>query len=1010
MFVAAMVMLACLSACTVEEPPFFVDLRDRPVYVKEGFSIEDTAGWNNHPESGWIRIEGRAPVRISETPLGKSRIFLSPLGGQVQEYAIALEFTMDGAVLNSIINDTSMIPGMYFAGLGDNWIIYLNGNKVQSEFHLDGEGRILSHRSWHDVYFPVDKFILREGTNVVTLRIAGSPDYVKTGMFYSGAYAAPYETIVQSHNEMPAIALGAIYLFLGCYFLLIFCNHRDVRYNLYYGLSSALFGIHGIVKSAAVYSLLPDSSILFRIEYGVVMLALPMLMAFVEQLCLRRIRPVTRLYGLVCFFFSLSAGIFSLQYGEDILMVWKISALAGCCYLFGYDVVYVFFSRAHAHWKKSPLPQPCRQNGFLRYCGKELVSTPLGNIFIGMVGLFITGLLDIFNSLFSHNGFILFKYGFFIFTLGLALILNGKIKDFFNRLNSLNRALEESNRNLEKKVRRRTRELEKQKKAAEKASGAKSEFLARMSHEIRTPMNAILGMVDLMLHGDVPGELYENVVTIKHAGTNLLSIINEVLDFSKVESGRLELMNSEYSLSSLLNDCIAVITIRFAKKQLLFTADIDPQLPDKLIGDENKIREIVFNLLTNAFKYTVSGSVTFKVSGEPRGNDQNNEDLFLRFEVKDTGIGIKKEDIPRLFDSFARFDLAKNRMIEGTGLGLAITNRLCRLMGGEITVESAYGSGSTFTALVPQKIRSKTPLVQVFSGKPPAEYPHKRAVTFAAPGARALVVDDITANLKVAGGFLSLYRIDTDTCTGGEEALELIQKNRYDLVFMDHMMPGMDGVEAVERIRALDARCSTVPIIALTANAVSGMKEYFLGHGFNDYLAKPVEIAKMDELLKKWIPPEKQAPPEPASKQAETAKPPVPENSPVLNSPILIEGIDVEQGLVNCSGSMEAYQEVLGSFLEDAEAKLQELKTFDAGAVTQMDNAGLQQFSKQTHAVKGVSSIIGAQALSEKAAALETAGEDGDTETIQRDFPDFYRDLEIITGRVRSCLETLWTT
>ena len=1006
MLVVAMAMLACLSACTVEKPSFFADLRDYPVYVKEGFSIQDTEGWNNHPESGWVRIEGRGPVRISETSLGQSRIFLSPMGGRVREYAIALEFTLNGTVLNSIINDTSMVPGMYFAALGDNWTVYLNGNEVRSEWYPEGEG-LRSHRSRHAVYFPVDKFILREGTNAVTLRIAGSPDYSKTGMFYSGPYyIAPYETIVQSHGETPSITLGAIYLFLGCYFLLIFCNHRDVRYNLYFGLSSALFGIHGIVKSAAVYSLLPDSNILFRIEYGVVMPALPILMAFVEQLSLHRVRPVTKLYALICFLFSLSGAIFSLQYGEDIFVVWKISALAGCCYLFGFDVVYVFFSRSRADWKKSLPKKPLNQNGFLRHCGKELVSTPLGNILIGMVCLFITGLFDILESLFGRNSYVLFKYGFFVFTLGLALILNGKIKAFSHRLNSLNRALEESNRNLEKKVRRRTRELERQKRAAETASGAKSEFLARISHEIRTPMNAILGMVDLMLHGDIPKELYEDVATIKHAGNNLLLIVNDVLDFSKVESGRLELVNSEYSLSLLLDDCIAVVTVRFAEKQLLFTADIDPLLPDRLIGDESKIREIALNLLTNAFKYTLNGFVAFTVRGERRGTGRKNgflkdEEIMLRLEVKDSGIGIKNEDIPKLFDSFARFDLTKNRKIEGTGLGLAITARICRLMGGEITVESVYGSGSTFTVLIPQKVQSEAPLVNVRKDKPQAEFRQKKAVTFAAPGIKALAVDDIAANLKVARGFLSLYRIETDTCTSGEEALELIQKNGYDLVFMDHMMPGMDGIETAARIRALD-RNSTIPIIALTANAVSGMREHFLEHGFSDYLSKPIEIAKMDEVLKKWIPPEKQVHMEhsdmkkiPISKQIETEP--------------LIEGVDVEQGLVNCNGSMEAYREVLGAFLEDVDAKLRELKTFEAGTVGQLDKAGLQQFSKKAHAVKGVSSIIGAQALSKKAAALEAAGKAGDTETVQRDFPDFYRDLETITERVRSYLETVRT-
>ncbi|GHV84405.1 hypothetical protein AGMMS50230_00130 [Spirochaetia bacterium] len=1107
-----------MSACTARrEPAFYISLRNYPVYIKSGFNPQDTKfdGFlEKEPrvlgarlsKLGWKIIEtgktGIKPVIIKDLDLDKEipgRIFLSPFGEKDREYTIVLRFVMDGKTMEKIQSDTRLMPGMYFASLGDNWAVYLNGNAVKSEMFLDSEGQIKSHRSWRQIHFPVDKLFLREGINTVTLHIVGPPNYASTGMFYTTPYyIAPYEYITRTHDETVIIALCAIYLFVGLYYFLIFINHRGSWHNLYYSCFSALLGIYSIARSSWIYSFIPDSNILAKIEYGTIFMAIPVLIAFVEHLSIQRMRLFTRMYTSVCIFFTLSCFIFSPEYGGDILTVWQVSTLLVITVFFGYDVLYIFFSLGYRDWKQ--LKKRPKKKSLWRYYLAELIHNPLGNILLSLTFLFAASLADILDSLFFHHGFAVSRYGFFIFTLSSALILNSKFTYLYQQLNQLNDALEESNTNLEETVRRRTGELEEQTRLAEFASRAKSEFLAQMSHEIRTPMNAILGMVELMLHKDIPDTVYENAVSVKHAGDNLLSIINDVLDFSKIESGKLEIVSTEYALSSLLNDCINIVKMRFSQKNLLFVVDADGKLPDKLMGDENRIRQILLNLLTNAFKYTPEGHVRFTVSGVVSAGDENG--IILSFAVHDTGIGIKDEDRDKLFDSFARLDLKVNQQIEGTGLGLAITRNLCRLMGGDITVESIYGSGSTFTVRIPQTLRDKVPLAEVtdprakpvlicdnrpliadsvrfslesmdvpvtvadhierffeelkkgqyafalcpscfavqtadfikeknllvksavlaargeiislqnipliampayvipladmLNGKSSADSQRKKRISFSAPGVQVLIVDDIITNLKVTKGLLSLYQMDVDTCTSGEEALRQVRKKTYDLILMDHMMPGMDGIEAARKIRSMGGTYSTVPIIALTANAVSGTREMFLSHGFNDYLAKPMELSKLANMAAKWIPREKQVRelPEFSAGPLAASTP----STPALPSFGVIEEINVEQGLIMAGGSMEAYREIAAAFLEDCEEKQKTLTK---------PEEDIRSFTVAAHGIKSGAAAIGAQGLSKKAAALEAAGKAGDLETIGQELPAFLEDMKIMTNKIHAILEAV---
>ncbi|MDR0946320.1 MAG: response regulator [Ruminococcus sp.] len=378
--------------------------------------------------------------------------------------------------------------------------------------------------------------------------------------------------------------------------------------------------------------------------------------------------------------------------------------------------------------------------------------------------------------------------------------------------------------------------------AVHAANVEKSHFLAKMSHEIRTPMNAIIGMSELIAREEISGAARDYLEKLKRSGNGLLSIINDILDFSKIESGKLELNCEKFKTENLINDVTSIIDIRADSKGLKFEISIDENLPKILIGDESRIRQVFINLLTNAVKYTPQGTVSFKVySGLPDDRNQ----MMLYCEVKDTGIGIKSDDIPRLFGTFTQFDSKKNAGIEGTGLGLAISKQLCLAMNGDVTVMSEYGAGSTFTASLKVKIADEQNLPDLNENSTSKD-------EFSASHAKVLVVDDLDINLEIASGLMTIFDITADTALSGHEAIHLCVQNQYDIIFMDHMMPDMDGIETASKIRKLGSYEDT-PIVALTANAVSGMKEMFIQNGFTDFMSKPIDVNMLKQILEKWI-------------------------------------------------------------------------------------------------------------------------------------------------------------
>lgn len=631
-------------------------------------------------------------------------------------------------------------------------------------------------------------------------------------------------------------------------------------------------------------------------------------------------------------------------------------------------------------------------------------------------------------------------------------------------------------------------ELQRSKVEIEHAAQLKSDFLANMSHEIRTPMNGVIGMAELAMREEISPQAREYVSQICNSGKTLLTIINDILDFSKIESGMVEIVEEEYEPLSVMNDSVFILLSRIGEKAVELTLDVDMSMPGKLLGDSVRVKQVLLNLANNAIKYTDAGQVLIRMGYERVGEER----IDLKVEVKDTGIGIKKEDIPSLFMSFQQVNSKRNRHVEGTGLGLAIAKNLIELMHGEIHVESEVGKGSTFSFRVPQKIiqdndfaaseiavgvralgiidsafereqlekdirrmggecdfvpgfdeltdarlgglthlfvDTETPegqlesianlydgleVVVLTDAKDKREFSQENIVilrkpayglplanlfghkteesdygsdqgekyAFIAPEARILIVDDNEVNLKVVLGLLQPLEMQMDTALSGKEAIRMIEEVKYDLIFMDHMMPDLDGVETTHVIRRFHSEYSDVPIIALTANVIAGTKEMFLREGMNDCVTKPIEVKSIVSKLRRWLPNEKQV-------HVSAAR----EEPPKRKGRLAIEGLDTEYAL-KLLGTEELYRSVLKDYhrlIGKKSAAIQEA----------FEKKDWKTYTIEVHALKSASRQIGAVVLAEGAAALEKAGREEDLQFLGANTGpvlQLYRSYEDILG------------
>ena len=540
------------------------------------------------------------------------------------------------------------------------------------------------------------------------------------------------------------------------------------------------------------------------------------------------------------------------------------------------------------------------------------------------------------------------------------------------------------------------------KERAERASESKSNFLATMSHEMRTPLNAIIGLSELAIgSNEAQGEIAVNLEKIYNSGIILLGTINDLLDISKIESGKFELVPVGYELPSLINDTASLNAVRIGSKPIQFTLEIDENLPCRLLGDELRIKQMLNNLLSNAFKYTKEGQVHWSIAGT-----YEEDRFFLIFTVSDTGIGIRPEDMAMLFQEYHQLDSKANRKIEGTGLGLALTQKMASLMGGTIAVESEFKKGSTFTLRIQQK-----PLTTNVIGHEVAKNlslmrhsqsklaRNARLTRLDLSYARVLVVDDVQTNLDVARGILKPYEMLVDCVTSGQQAIDAVwnEQVRYNAIFMDHMMPGMDGIEATRRIRNIGtAYAKTVPIIALTANAIVGNEEMFLKNGFQAFLSKPIDIMRLDVAIRRWVRDRSQ---ESAASNIDTVSLLPDADDSDLQPTWEIEGVDKEKALERFGGNEETFFIVLQSFVENTPGLLDKIRT--------CTEAQLEDYMLLVHGIKGTCYSICADGVGKQAETLEHAARQGNFQMVSENNAKLIEAAEALISRISTQLRAM---
>lgn len=494
-------------------------------------------------------------------------------------------------------------------------------------------------------------------------------------------------------------------------------------------------------------------------------------------------------------------------------------------------------------------------------------------------------------------------------------------------------------------------EIKRVRQQAEKASIAKSEFLANMSHEIRTPMNAIIGLNDIIMEECGDTEIYAHAKDVQSAAKNLLAIINDILDLSKVEAGKTELVYEDYYIKVIANEIVGIMDMAASQRGIILKYECDQTIPCRYNGDDGRSKQILINILNNAIKFTKKGYVRVYITGKPGVNEYKE---LLTFCVEDTGCGIREEDLEKIFEDFRQVDSRRNRSTEGTGLGLAIVKHLVELMKGTIDLQSTYGNGTTVTITVLQKIVDRRPISEM-PELPQTE--QKITDTFTAPGIRVLIVDDNVINRKVARGFLKNYAFDLTEAESGPEAIELVRNIRYDIIFMDHMMPGMDGIEAAEIIRRDCGENGTAPVmVALTANAMEGMREHFLKCGFQDFISKP---------------------PDPSEFQ--------------------IDGVDMDAAMEYYSGDEDSFVDLLELYCMDGKRKTELLH--------ELVDSDILRYQIELHGLKSASANIGAMDVSALARAQENAAAQGDRAFITEQFPVLMAEYETLLANIEQFLE-----
>ena len=566
-----------------------------------------------------------------------------------------------------------------------------------------------------------------------------------------------------------------------------------------------------------------------------------------------------------------------------------------------------------------------------------------------VVGALLASVAVISDGTLSRNQFIKLIVVFSIFLI-LAIIVALKIaQNVIKEINSMNEFMQ--------------RQLD----AVDSASKAKSQFLANMSHEVRTPINAILGMNEMIIRESSDEQIVEYATNVKQAGKALLAQVNSILDYSKLEEGKMEIIQVEYDLATMINGFVTSVTTRAKSKGLRMEVNVDTNLPTTLLGDDVRLGQVINNLLTNAVKYTEVGVITLNIWEESREDGA----IDIGVSVQDTGIGIKPEDMEKLSASFTRIEEERNRNIEGTGLGIPIVIEILRLMGSDLKVESVYGQGSTFSFVIRQGIINDEPLGD-YRKRVKRSYRRRNKYTYPSmPKANIIVVDDYEMNLVVAKNLMKVYDFIPDLAESGPEALTRIEEKHYDIIFMDHMMPDMDGVEALEILKKRQMIDESTAVIALTANAIAGAKDFYISKGFNDYLTKPIDAEALEQVLNKYVPAEK------------IVKKSI---SDIKNNKSLTVNDDERKALIK----------IFVSTIQETAKNLDSL----------LEAEDIKNYTIKVHGLKSTARLIGEMSISSKAEALEKAGNENDWDYIKSHHKELIREYLSLENSYKEVKET----
>ena len=830
--VASIFFYSLGSGGSVTGDPLYTDLMACPAYVKNGYepAYADLdpllTDWGMELPANHGRV-----LKMSSLPKdasSQSSGFLSAGEREIGEFTILIPFELSCEKIDSFYGDNPAAPGMYLAGIGENWEIYINGELIAKQIYTDSKNRITSFRSQRGVCIPFDKRFLNEGVNYLVMHIIGARTGAFTGLFYTGPYyIGNYAQISGAGTNSLTIVMCTVFIFLGFYHILLYFLRKTERYNLLFGVFSGLLAVYYFARSPVIYHVFDNTAITQRIEHAALYLFMFVLAVFLENLNFGRVKRVTSAYGVFCAALSALQCFFTTWFADDLMIVWLIFGGAYLLYIFGYLLIYTFAKNIRTQLREEAKKEtPASFGKLFLDC---VLHTELGNISVPMTIIFFTAVFDMLDLAFFHTGALVTRYGFSILMLCMAFVLARKYTNRFEETSQMNEILEAT-------VKQRTRQLEEQVLIAESASKAKSSFLSNMSHEIRTPMNAIIGMTTIGKLASAADKKNEALNKIEGASKQLLGIINDILDISKIEADKFELSPVNFEFEKMLQKIADIVNLRVDERRQKFYIRIGKGIPNTLIGDDQRLSQVIINLLSNAVKFTPEeGSIIL----DTRLLSEEDGICRLQISVADTGIGISEDQQAHLFQSFQQADVSTSRKFGGTGLGLAISKRIVELMGGTIWIESELGKGAKFLFTVQLK-RGSGEKKRLFDN----------SVNW--NNVRIFAVDDEPEIREFFTAVSENLGIFCTVAASGEEAAELIEENdRYNIYFLDWKLPGMSGIELARKIHDKSLRNSIVTIFS--SADWHFIEDEARGAGVRKFLSKPLFPSAIVDIINESI-------------------------------------------------------------------------------------------------------------------------------------------------------------